>query len=164
MVDYQMGKKSRLAAEPIHGGPLEPLMEEPSPDAYADSAKKYSSWGVLLEWLKSHKSNGGNRSCSSGQCSDLQLMLGVLGCPLGPISILNDPLPHLSIKDVPFVSVTIFLLLLRYVIVIKLRIVFFFSKFCFHMKSLSEKALLVRIKTGPNVGSYFILQLDHIKF
>lgn len=88
---------------------LAPLMEEPTAQPYDDddSAKKYSSWGALRDWLRNRSvantvwlmySNG--RS-STGSCPDIRLLLGVLGCPLGPIGVANDPLPHLSIKDVP---------------------------------------------------------------
>eukprot|EP00249_Psilotum_nudum_P031424 c45450_g1_i1 orf=3-278(+) len=33
--------------------------------------------------------------------SDARLLLGVLGCPLGPVAVSTVPIPHLSIKDVP---------------------------------------------------------------
>lgn len=88
---------------------LAPLKEEPTAQPYddEDSAKKYSPWGGLRDWLRNRNvGNTGwlmysNGRSSAGNCSDLKLLLGVLGCPLGPIGVTNDPLPHLSIKDVP---------------------------------------------------------------
>ncbi|GLJ53686.1 hypothetical protein SUGI_1145340 [Cryptomeria japonica] len=105
-----MGQKSRrrneMGTRSNQMKSLETLREEPSSEAFEDSAKKYTSWGVLLDWLKGQMeksvTNRGHGNKSSGQCSDLKLLVGVLGCPLGPVSVVNDPLPHLSIKDVPF--------------------------------------------------------------
>ncbi|KAH9287801.1 hypothetical protein KI387_031918 [Taxus chinensis] len=99
-----MGRKSGRKNQISQVHTLGPLMEEPNPEAY-EAAKKYSSWGVLLDWLRGQmEKNVTNpwHGRNGGQCSDLKLLVGVLGCPLGPVTIASDPLPLLSIKDVPF--------------------------------------------------------------
>lgn len=40
--------------------------------------------------------------------NDLRLLLGVMGAPLAPIHVSSsDPLPHLSIKNTPIVSLSL---------------------------------------------------------
>jgi len=98
-------------------------MEGPDPDMQDERAKKESSWEAIREWFKVHKGISGNMSSPSVQphCNsydvaakgqDVRLLLGVLGCPLAPISVVgsdllpDDPLlGSFQIKNVPFVSI-----------------------------------------------------------
>ncbi|XP_010539570.1 PREDICTED: uncharacterized protein LOC104813603 [Tarenaya hassleriana] len=104
---------------------LTPLMEGPDPEMQEEGAKKESSWEVIREWFRVHKGISGNLSSSSiqplnstnnggGGCvdgvakrQDIRLLLGVLGCPLAPISLSSDPngddsfLSPVHIKDAP---------------------------------------------------------------
>lgn len=105
---------------------LTPLMEGPDPDMQDERSKKESSWEAIREWFRVHKGISGNMPspnsveplCNSydvaAKGQDLRLLLGVLGCPLAPISVVvsdllsDEPvLGSFQIKNVPFVSVTI---------------------------------------------------------
>lgn len=79
---------------------LSPLMEGPDPkgsESGGDSkgADKWAQWLCRAPSISSSSGSGCARS-------DLRLLLGVLGAPLAPVHVkINDPLPHLSIKDTP---------------------------------------------------------------
>lgn len=79
---------------------LSPLKEGPDGTDGEDS-KMEGKWG---HWMKGQLCRAPSVSCSSSayKRSDLRLLLGVLGAPLGPVHVSTvDPLPHLSIKDTP---------------------------------------------------------------
>lgn len=70
--------------------------------------KKESSWEVIREWFRLQKGLPAGNSFSvslhgsipvKGQ--DLRLLLGVLGCPLAPIPLVNDPIHRIHIKNTP---------------------------------------------------------------
>lgn len=85
---------------------LSPLKEGPDGTDGEDS-KMEGKWG---HWMKGQLCRAPSVSCSSSayKRSDLRLLLGVLGAPLGPVHVSTvDPLPHLSIKDTPIVSFSI---------------------------------------------------------
>lgn len=89
---------------------LSPLMEGPDPEGMDGGDSRMERWG---HWMKgqlcrapSHVSSSSSVAAASAQRSDLRLLLGVLGAPLAPVHVSNiDPLPHLSIKDIPIVSI-----------------------------------------------------------
>jgi hypothetical protein len=91
--------------------PLTPLMEWPDPELQEEGNKKESSWEVIREWFRATKcSPGGNFSSPldgtiQPKRQDLRLLLGVLGCPLAPIPLVNDPIDRLHIKDIPMVHI-----------------------------------------------------------
>ncbi|KAG7652267.1 hypothetical protein ISN45_At01g070250 [Arabidopsis thaliana x Arabidopsis arenosa] len=111
---------------------LTPLMEGPDPDMQDERTKKESSWEAIREWFKVHKGISGNMSSPSVQplCNsydvpakgqDLRLLLGVLGCPLAPISVVvsdlfsDDPLlGSFQIKNVPFETSTAHYIIQQY--------------------------------------------------
>lgn len=103
---------------------LSPLREGPDPnessrDGGVDS--KVERWG---HWMKGQlcRAPSVSTSSSSSACQrpDLRLLLGVLGAPLSPVHVsTTDPLPHLSIKNTPIVSPSLF------------RMFFHLSKFLF---------------------------------
>ena len=121
-------------------------MEGPDPDMQDERTKKESSWEAIREWFKVHKGISGNMSSPSVQplCNsydvpakgqDLRLLLGVLGCPLAPISVVvsdlfpDDPLlGSFQIKNVPFVSITNYSLSLVYIylFIFSIQILFVF--------------------------------------
>ncbi|KAK0596122.1 hypothetical protein LWI29_012994 [Acer saccharum] len=100
---------------------LTPLMEGPDPDMQEEGTKKESSWEHIREWFRIQKgissSTNNNISISSSSSSsiystnsnsipskrqDLRLLLGVLGCPLAPIPLVNDQIhDRIHIKDIP---------------------------------------------------------------
>ncbi|GAA0186118.1 lipase [Lithospermum erythrorhizon] len=92
--------------------PLTPLNEGPD-DLYVqnEGVKKESSWEAIREWFRTQKSlpGGGTNgfsasaygSISPPKRQDLRLLLGVLGCPLAPIPLVNKPPNHLHIRDIP---------------------------------------------------------------
>ncbi|KAJ6432358.1 hypothetical protein OIU84_019574 [Salix udensis] len=70
--------------------------------------KKESSWEVIREWFRLQKglSAGNNFSVPlygsiPVKRQDLRLLLGVLGCPLAPIPLVNDPIHRIHIKNTP---------------------------------------------------------------
>ncbi|RRT40104.1 hypothetical protein B296_00043378 [Ensete ventricosum] len=99
------------------GEALAPLMEGPDGDAPEEGGgPRREGWG---NWVRGQLSRAPSVTYSSssssapaaanGSCSfrgsDLRLLLGVMGAPLAPIHVSTaDPLPHLSIKDTPIVS------------------------------------------------------------
>ncbi|CAN8240409.1 unnamed protein product [Cochlearia groenlandica] len=113
---------------------LTPLMEGPDPDMQDERSKnKESSWEAIREWFKVHnKGISGNMSSSpnslcydvAAKGQDLRLLLGVLGCPLAPISVsISDLLmPHnesllgssFQIKNVPFETSTAHYIIKQY--------------------------------------------------
>lgn len=96
------------------GETLTPLMEGPDPDGgeVGDSKRVGSGLG---HWMKGQLSRTPSVASSAyAKRSDLRMLLGVMGAPLAPVHVsTSDPLPHLSIKDTPIVSL-IFLILLFY--------------------------------------------------
>ncbi|KAJ6899975.1 hypothetical protein NC652_026194 [Populus alba x Populus x berolinensis] len=87
---------------------LTPLLEGPDPDMQEEGNKKESSWEVIREWFRLQKGLPAGNSFSvslhgsipvKGQ--DLRLLLGVLGCPLAPIPLVNDPIHRIHIKNTP---------------------------------------------------------------
>lgn len=91
---------------------LTPLMEGPDPEMLEEGSKKESSWEVIREWFGIQKgiSSGTNHNNFSmslegssipAKRQDLRLLLGVLGCPLAPIPLVNDPILRIHIKDIP---------------------------------------------------------------
>ncbi|PON91067.1 hypothetical protein TorRG33x02_130980 [Trema orientale] len=77
---------------------LSPLKEGPDGTDGEDS-KMEGRWG---NWMKGQLCRAPSVSCSTYKSSDLRLLLGVLGAPLGPVHVsTTEPLPHLSIKDTP---------------------------------------------------------------
>ncbi|KAL5978760.1 hypothetical protein ACLOJK_029877 [Asimina triloba] len=95
--------------------PLAPLLEGPDPDTHGEACKKESSWDVIRTWVrmqmeKGSSAGGGAANFSisslygnigSAKRPDLKLMLGVLGCPLAPISLAHQETPSLHLKDIP---------------------------------------------------------------
>ncbi|KAL2495705.1 hypothetical protein Fot_39462 [Forsythia ovata] len=93
--------------------PLTPLMEGPDFSMQnQEGSKKESSWEVIREWFRVQKSvpgTGSNNFSMSvygnninlAKRQDLRLLLGVLGCPLAPIPISNNPISYLQIKNIP---------------------------------------------------------------
>ncbi|XP_074560349.1 uncharacterized protein LOC141816474 [Curcuma longa] len=94
-------------------GTLAPLMEGPDDGGAVDTDedRKKEGW---TQWVRSQLSRvpsmtsssaavvAADASSSSFRCSDLRLLLGVMGAPLAPIYVTtNDGSPHLSIKDTP---------------------------------------------------------------
>eukprot|EP00249_Psilotum_nudum_P010418 c22530_g1_i1 orf=1232-2428(+) len=79
---------------------LAPLMEGPTPEGHEKDLRKDRSAASIGQWMKWQLEK--NSWPSAGQKrSDPRLLLGVLGCPLAPVAVSTEPLPHLSIKDVP---------------------------------------------------------------
>ncbi|CAA2986163.1 uncharacterized protein LOC111395872 [Olea europaea var. sylvestris] len=91
--------------------PLTPLMEGPDFSMQnQEASKKESSWEVIREWFRVQKSVPGSNNYSMSvygnnislaKRQDLRLLLGVLGCPLAPIPISNNPIFNLHIKNIP---------------------------------------------------------------
>ncbi|PRQ27798.1 hypothetical protein RchiOBHm_Chr6g0309141 [Rosa chinensis] len=80
---------------------LSPLKEGPDGTDGEDDSKMEGKWG---HWMKGQLCRAPAVACSSSayKRSDLRLLLGVLGAPLGPVHVSTvDPFPHLSIKDTP---------------------------------------------------------------
>ncbi|CAA6671886.1 unnamed protein product [Spirodela intermedia] len=88
---------------------LTPLMEGPDPEEQGECGKKESSWDSIRAWVRTHKDRSGTApfsgrfpascSTSSSKKVDLQLTLGVLGCPLAPIPLPEEPVHrHLSLE------------------------------------------------------------------
>lgn len=92
---------------------LSPLKEGPDGTDGQCSSRGEGRWG---QWMKgplarapsvssSSSSSSGSSSAAACKKSDLRLLLGVLGAPLAPVHVCTtDPFPHLSIKDIPIVS------------------------------------------------------------
>jgi len=103
---------SRYVSVRSIGETLAPLMEGPEPEDFENSGKK-EGWNGLQHWMKGQLAKG--PSGSGYKRSDLHLLLGVLGTPLAPVTISNDPLPHLSIKDIPIESSSAQYILQQYI-------------------------------------------------
>lgn len=91
------------------GEALAPLMEGPDPDGgeIGDSKRSGSSLG---QWMKGQltRTPSVTSSMAAYKRSDLRLLLGVMGAPLAPVHVsATDPLPHLSIKDTPIVTLSL---------------------------------------------------------
>ncbi|KAG5240085.1 PLANT/T8K14-16 PROTEIN [Salix purpurea] len=87
---------------------LTPLLEGPDPDMQEEGNKKESSWEIIREWFRLQKGlSAGNSFTVSlygsipAKRHDLRLLLGVLGCPLAPIPLVNDPIHRIHIKNTP---------------------------------------------------------------
>lgn len=86
-------------------------MEGPDPDGgEAGDSKRVGSG--LGHWVKGQlaraPSVASSNSNNAYKRSDLRLLLGVMGAPLAPVHVSSsDPLPHLSIKDTPIVSLSL---------------------------------------------------------
>ena len=89
---------------------LTPLMEGPDPEMQEEGNKKESSWEVIREWFRTQKGLSATNFSMSlygnipARRQDLRLLLGVLGCPLAPIPLVNHPIHQLRVKDIPIVS------------------------------------------------------------
>lgn len=76
---------------------LAPLMEGLSSESYEDETQKKERWNIVRGWVRGQFERpilGCKRS------SDIRLLLGVLGCPLAPVRVSNEPLPRLSTRDI----------------------------------------------------------------
>ncbi|KAL3734901.1 hypothetical protein ACJRO7_024127 [Eucalyptus globulus] len=82
---------------------LSPLMEGPDPDGAECGDSRRGHW-MRAPSVSSSSSSAAAAAAASKQ-SDLRLLLGVLGAPLAPVHVAaSDPLPHLSIKNIPIES------------------------------------------------------------
>ncbi|WOL17653.1 hypothetical protein Cni_G26446 [Canna indica] len=86
------------------GEALAPLLEGPDGDVpEKDGGPRREGWG---RWVRGQLSRAPSvisaAESASFRHSDLRLLLGVMGAPLGPVHVNSvDPLPYLSIKDTP---------------------------------------------------------------
>lgn len=107
---------------PLGGETLTPLMEGPDPDGgeVGDSKRVGSGLG---HWVKGQLSRTPSVASSGyAKRSDLRLLLGVMGAPLAPVHVSTiDPLPHLSIKDTPIVSLFIIIYIVRHFCYLELK-------------------------------------------
>ncbi|CAN6453804.1 unnamed protein product [Victoria cruziana] len=101
-----MGPRPRRRYQRGYGETLSPLMEGPDPEDHGEKGRKESSWNIIRGWVRTQIEKGSlaNSLSSAHGCprSDPKLLLGVLGCPLAPVPLVNEPLPHISIKGTPF--------------------------------------------------------------
>lgn len=93
------------------GETLTPLMEGPDPDGGEIGGSKRVGSGIG-QWVRGQLTRNpsvtANESGFGNKRSDLRLLLGVMGAPLAPVHVSStDPLPHLSIKDTPIVSLSL---------------------------------------------------------
>ncbi|XP_022734238.1 uncharacterized protein LOC111287835 [Durio zibethinus] len=101
---------------------LTPLMEGPDPEMQeeAGNKKEISSWEVIREWFRTQKGLSANNFSMSlygnipAKRQDLRLLLGVLGCPLAPIPLVNHPIHHIRIKDIPIETSTAHYIIQQY--------------------------------------------------
>ena len=99
------GRKQRWCTQT-----LSPLIEGPDPELQEEGNKKESSWEVIREWFRTQKGLSATNFSMSlygnipARRQDLRLLLGVLGCPLAPIPLVNHPIHQLRVKDIPIVS------------------------------------------------------------
>ncbi|XP_022718153.1 uncharacterized protein LOC111276662 [Durio zibethinus] len=100
---------------------LTPLMEGPDPEMQEEGNKKESSWEVIREWFRTQKGlSATNFSMSNlyennpAKSQDLRLLLGVLGCPLAPIPLVNHPIHHIRVKDIPIETSTAHYIIQQY--------------------------------------------------
>ncbi|KAG4204537.1 hypothetical protein ERO13_A04G050000v2 [Gossypium hirsutum] len=107
---------------PLLEGPMDPEMQE-------EGNKKERSWEVIREWFRTQKGSSfsssptsfsmskyfyGNGSIPPARRHDLRLLLGVLGCPLAPIPLLNHPIHHIRLKDIPIETSTAHYIIQQY--------------------------------------------------
>lgn len=89
---------------------LAPLAEGPQSDEAEDTGgSRREGWGRWV-WgqLARPPSAMSSVNATSFRRSDLRLLLGVMAAPLAPVYVnAGDPLPHLSIKDIPIVSLVL---------------------------------------------------------
>lgn len=93
-------------------GSLRPVMEGPDPDEGGGAGNIGESKRLgsgLGHWVKGQLSRAPSVAATAAyRRNDLRLLLGVMGAPLAPIHVSSsDPLPHLSIKNTPIVSLTL---------------------------------------------------------
>lgn len=90
-------------------------MEGPDPDEEEEGGGGGGSVGDskrlgsgLGNWVKGQLSRAPSVAATAAhRRNDLRLLLGVMGAPLAPIHVSSsDPLPHLSIKNTPIVSLS----------------------------------------------------------
>ncbi|CAH9125753.1 unnamed protein product [Cuscuta epithymum] len=84
------------------GEMLAPLMEGPDTnDDVEGEPKRVGS--SICQWMKGKLTRTPSVAMNGyGRSSDLRLLLGAMGAPLAPMHVsTTDPLPHLSIKDIP---------------------------------------------------------------
>ncbi|XVE74248.1 hypothetical protein DITRI_Ditri12bG0001700 [Diplodiscus trichospermus] len=101
---------------------LTPLMEGPDPEMQEEGNKKESSWDVIREWFRTQKgisatynfSTTSNGNINPAKRQDLRLLLGVLGCPLAPIPLVNQPIHHIRVKDIPIETSTAHYIIQQY--------------------------------------------------
>ncbi|GKV26439.1 hypothetical protein SLEP1_g35737 [Rubroshorea leprosula] len=90
------------------GEALAPLIEGPDPDGGEVGESKRIGSG-LGQWVKGQLSRTPSVVSMGYKKSDLRLLLGVMGAPLAPVYVSStEPLPHLSIKDTPIVSPSLY--------------------------------------------------------
>ncbi|CAI9784020.1 unnamed protein product [Fraxinus pennsylvanica] len=104
--------------------PLTPLMEGPDFNMQdQEGSKKESSWEAIREWFRVQKSVPGSNNFSMSDYGnninlakkhDLRLLLSVLGCPLAPIPISNNPISHLHIKNIPIETSAAYYIIQQY--------------------------------------------------
>lgn len=93
------------------GETLAPLMEGPDLDGAEITGSKRVGSG-LGQWVRGQLTRNPSVAASESECvnrkSDLRLLLGVMGAPLAPVHVTTtDPLPHLSVKHTPIVSLSL---------------------------------------------------------
>lgn len=94
-----ISRSGNLMMRPVEA--LSPLMEGPDPDGAECGDSRRGHWMRA----PSVSSSSSAAAAAASKQSDLRLLLGVLGAPLAPVHVAaSDPLPHLSIKNIPIVS------------------------------------------------------------
>ena len=104
------------------GEMLAPLMEGPDPEpsdgesggACRGAARgRKEGWGHWVRGQFARAPSSAVAAAGAGALrNDLRMLLGVLGAPLAPVHVCaTEPLPHLSVKDTPIVSVSLVTLL-----------------------------------------------------
>lgn len=93
-------------------GSLRPIMEGPDPDEEGGGGNIGESKRLgsgLGHWVKGQLSRAPSVAATAAyRRNDLRVLLGVMGAPLAPIHVSSsDPLPHLSIKNTPIVSLSL---------------------------------------------------------
>lgn len=87
---------------------LSPLKEGPDGtdgEDYNRGEGRWGHWRMRGPLARTPSVSSSSSSSSACKRSDLRLLLGVLGAPLAPVHVSTvDPFPHLSIKDIPIVS------------------------------------------------------------
>ena len=127
-------------------GSLRPVMEGPDPDeggggGNIGESKRLGSG--LGHWVKGQLSRAPSVAATAAyRRNDLRLLLGVMGAPLAPIHVSSsDPLPHLSIKNTPIVSLT----LSSFFFLVKFRFFIIFLQICKFMTLIVVVGFINRI-------------------